>query len=82
MKIIKPLANSITLTTANTVNDAKLVYVLATVAATLVTVTSNTNVVKGSIVVPPNNFVLIEKEQTDTLTANLAVFATSVAYKD
>jgi len=81
MKILKPLANNITLTTANTVNNARLVYVFAS-AASLITVTSNTNVVKGSIVVPPNNFVLIEKEQTDTLTANLAVSATSVAYKD
>ena len=81
MKIIKPLANNINLTTANTVNNARLVYVFAS-AASLITVTSNTNVVKGSIVVPPNNFLLIEKDQTDTLTANLAVSATSVAYKD
>jgi len=81
MKIIKPLANTITLTTANTINDARLVYIFASTAS-LITVTSNTNVVKGSIVVPPNNFILIEKERTDTLTANLAVSATSVAYKD
>jgi hypothetical protein len=80
MNIVKPSANAITLTTANTIYDTPLVY-LAASAATLVTVTSNTNVVRGTLVVPANQYVFVEKLPTDTLTANVAIAATPAAYR-
>lgn len=80
MNIVKPTANSITLTTANTVYDSPIVYVAATAAAEL-TVTTNTAVVRGTFVLPANQYVFVEKIPTDTISANVAVFATPAAYR-
>lgn len=80
MNIVKPTANAITLTTANTIYDSPIVYIAATAAA-LITVTSNTATVKGTFVVPANQYVFCEKIPTDTLTANVAVFATPASYR-
>jgi hypothetical protein len=80
MNIVKPSANVISLTTANTVYGSTLVY-LASNAATLVTVTSNTSTVRGTFVVPSNQYVFVEKLPTDTLTANVAISATPAAFR-
>lgn len=80
MNIVKPSANAITLTTANTIYGSAVVY-LASNAATLVTVTSNTSTVKGTFVVPANQYVFVEKLPTDTLTANVAISATPAAFR-
>lgn len=80
MNIIKPAANAITLTTANTIYNSPVVYLAAT-ATTLITVTANTSAVKGTFVVPANQYVFVEKIPTDTLTANVAIFATPAAYR-
>lgn len=80
MNIIKPSANVIALTTANTVYNSPVVYLAAT-AATLVTVTSNAAVVVGTFVVPANQYVFVEKTPTDTLTANVAISATAAAFR-
>lgn len=80
MNIIKPSANVIALTTANTVYNSPVVYLAAT-AATLVTVTSNTAVVVGTFVVPANQYVFVEKTPTDTLTANVTISATAAAFR-
>lgn len=80
MNIIKPSANAIALTTANTIYDSPVVY-LAAGASTLVTVTSNTSAVKGTFVVPPNQYIFVEKLPTDTLTANVSISATPAAFR-
>lgn len=80
MNIIKPTANAITLTTANTVYDSAIVYVAA-INAALVTITANTSTVKGTFVVPANQYVFVQKVPTDTLTSNVAVYATAASYK-
>lgn len=80
MNIVKPSANAVTLTTANTIYDSPIVY-LASSAATLVTVTSNTATVRGTFVVPANQYVFVEKLPTDTLTANVAISATPAAFR-
>ena len=80
MNIVKPSANVITLTTANTVYNSPVVY-LASNAATLVTVTSSTAEVVGTFVVPINQYVFVEKTPTDTLTANVAISATPAAFR-
>lgn len=80
MNIVKPSANVIILTTANTIYNSPVVY-LASNAATLVTVTSNTAEVVGTFVVPINQYVFVEKTPTDTLTANVAISATPAAFR-
>lgn len=80
MNIIKPSANVIALTTANTIYGSAVVY-LASNAATLVTLTSNAAVVKGTFVVPANQYIFVEKLPTDTLTANVAISATPAAFR-
>lgn len=80
MNIVKPSANAITLTTANTIYNSPVVY-LASSAATLITVTSNTAAVVGTFVVPANQYVFVEKTPTDTLTANVAISATPAAFR-
>ena len=80
MNIVKPTANSITLTTANTVYDSPIVY-LAANATSLITLTSNAAIVRGTFVIPANQYIFVEKIPTDTLTANVAVFATPAAYR-
>lgn len=80
MNIIKPSANVISLTTANTVYGSAVVY-LSSTATTLVTLTSNSAVVRGTFVVPSNQFIFVEKLPTDTITANIAIFATPAAFR-
>lgn len=80
MNLIKPTANQISLTTANTIYGAPVVYIAATTAA-LITVTTNTSVVTGTFTVPANQYIFVQKSPTDTLTANVAVFATAATYK-
>ena len=80
MNIVKVTANAVTLTTANTIYDSPIVYVAATATA-LITVTSNTSTVRGTFVLPANQYVFVEKIPTDTLTANVAVFATPASYR-
>lgn len=80
MNIVKATANAVTLTTANTIYDSPIVYVAATATA-LITVTSNTSAVRGTFVLPANQYVFVEKIPTDTLTANVAVFATPASYR-
>jgi hypothetical protein len=80
MNIIKPSANQITLTTANTIYGAPVVFVSANASA-LITITSNASVVTGTFVIPANQYIFVQKLPTDTLTANVAVSATAASYR-
>jgi hypothetical protein len=80
MNLIKPTANQISLTSANTIYGAPVVYIAATTAA-LITVTTNTSVVTGTFTIPANQYIFVQKNPTDTLTANVAVLATAASYK-
>jgi len=82
MNIIKPLSEQITLSTANTVSNASLVYIIPDgTNDSLITIndgSSNT----GSLLVRGSSVgLLIEKEPTWTVQASNNVSATSVAYK-
>lgn len=79
MNIIKPTANQISLTTANTVSNSKIVYLAATTAATITIANTTANV--SSFTLPANMYIFVEKNPTDTLSANLAVFATPASYR-
>ena len=79
--IIKLLTEEISLSTANTVSDARVVRIFnSTAGLVLLTRTSEANVVYGSCTLPANTIHFVEKNPTDTLTANAAVLATSIAY--
>lgn len=80
MNIIKPSANVIALTTANDVYGSTVVYVAATAAAQ-VNVASNTGTQIGSFVIPANQYIFVQKNPTDTISANVAVQATRAAYR-
>ena len=80
MNIIKPSANVIAVTTANNIYSSVLVYVAATAAAT-VNVASNTGTTIGTFVIPANQYIFVQKNPTDTISANVAVQATPAAYR-
>jgi len=80
MNVVKPLSQQISVTAANTVSNASLVYI-ATTASTLVTVAYANTTVKASVVVPANQVIYLDKAPTDTIAANVAVSATSIAYR-
>ncbi len=80
MNIIKASANQISLTTANTVYSSPIVYISATTAA-LITIASNTGTTLGTFTIPANQYLFVSKNPTDTIASNVAVFATSSAYR-
>lgn len=79
MIIVKGLSEQISLTTANTVSNASCVYVAA-INAAVITI-ANSSVTKSSFTLPANQFIFVEKLPTDTIAANLTVFATDVAFR-
>lgn len=73
--IIKIIGNEVDITTANTVNDARLVRVYATNEA-LITVGSS-----GSFTVPAGSVTFVEKEIDETIEASNTAVAAAVSYK-
>lgn len=80
MNIIKPAANVIALTTQNTVYNSVVVYVAATSAAQ-VNLFSNASTQYASFVIPANQYIFVQKNPTDLISANVAVQATPAAYR-
>lgn len=80
MNIIKPTANQISLTTANNIYGAPVVFISATSAA-LITLASNSGANLASFTIPANQYIFVQKSPTDTLAANVAVFATPAGYR-
>lgn len=77
--IVKVLGSEVSIDSANTVGDAKLVRVYAP-ADTLVTIEdSDTNVV-GTMTIPSGRVEYVEKRTTDTISANNAVLCVPVSY--
>lgn len=79
MDIIKPTANLISLTTANTIYNSPLVFVSATTAALITVANSGGNL--GTFVIPANQYIFVAKQPTDTVASNVAVSATPAAYR-
>jgi len=76
----KPKALEMSLTAANTVNNAVLVRVYASTEA-VITIADSSGANTGSLTVPAGAVSLIEKDPLDTLTASTSVKAVSVSYK-
>jgi hypothetical protein len=79
MDIIRPTANQISLTTANTIFNSPIVFISATSAA-VITV-ANATVTIGTFTLPANQYIYVSKNPTDTIAANVAVFATAATYR-
>jgi hypothetical protein len=79
MNIIKPTANQISLTTANTIYNSPIVYISATVAAVIII--ANTSATIGTFTLPANQYIFVQKNPTDTIAANVAVLATAASYR-
>ena len=75
--IIKVKGNAVNVTTANTVNDANLVRIHATNAATI-TVAGDIN---GSFNMSQSSVEIVEKKPTDTIAASATVSCTPVSYR-
>lgn len=80
MNIIKPAANVIALTTQNTVYGSVVVYIAATAAAQ-VNLFSNATTQYASFVIPANQYIFVQKNPSDLISANVAVQATPAAYR-
>jgi hypothetical protein len=79
MEAIRPLANTISVTAANLVSNARMMYVYAT-ANSLVSI-GNATATWSSITMPGGSTLFIEKTPTEYLSSNVAVLVTPVAYR-
>lgn len=78
--IIKPTANLIAVTTANSVANSNLVRIHASTATTITIQTAAGGYV-GTFTMPANSVEIVEKAATDTITSSAAANCTPVAYK-
>jgi ClpP class serine protease len=78
--IVKPIAMQQSLDTANTVSNAAVVRVHNNTAGVVLITRSSGGVAVGSITLLANSVEHIQKDPAETLTANAAVLATSVAF--
>ena len=80
MLIVKPLSEEISIDTANTVSDSKLVRVYnANTAAQIITI-ANSSANVSSFTLAPDSSAFVEKENTHTIQGS-SVLACSIAYK-
>jgi hypothetical protein len=80
MNILKPTSNVVSLTTANVLSNATLVYISASAAAQINVYTAGSTQY-ASFVLPANQWIFVSKNPTDTLSSNVAVQATPSAYR-
>ena len=77
---LKMIGQQISVTTANTVYNSSLVRVYAP-NVTLVTTTDANNAVIGSMTMAAGGVETLVKNYTDTITANVALFCTPLAWR-
>lgn len=80
MNIIKASGNVFSVTTANSVNNTAIVYV-STAAAAQINIYSNSTTQYASFVLPANQYIFLQKNPTDLISANIAVNITPSAYR-
>ena len=78
--IIKPTANLIAVTTADSVANSTLVRIHTT-SATVVTINTSTGDFVGTFSMPANTVEIVEKAALDTITCSTSANCTPVAYK-
>ncbi len=80
MNIIKAGANIYSVTTQNSVNNTAILFV-STTAAAQINLYSNSTTQYGSFVLPANQYIFLQKNPTDLVSANIAVNITPSAYR-
>jgi hypothetical protein len=80
MNIIKPTANQISLTTANNIYSSQVVFVSA-INAAVITLATSAGTTIATFTLPANQYIYVQKNPTDTLAANVAVYATAASYR-
>jgi len=80
MNIIKASANAFSVTTANSVNNTTILFV-STTAAAQINLYSNSTTQYASFVLPANQYIFVQKNPTDLISANTAVNVTPSAYR-
>lgn len=77
---LKLVGNQVSVTTATTVNGAGLVRAYAP-ADVLVTVSDANSAVLGTMTMPAGAYEIITKNYTDTISANVALLCTPLAWR-
>lgn len=77
--IIKVKGAAANVTTADTVSDSKLVRIYAA-ANTLITISDDTPTTLGTFIMSGGSVEYVEKDPSDTITANSSVSCTPVSY--
>jgi len=80
--IIKVKGDAINFTTANTVNDAKVVRVFAAASSNVTIVSANTELsYSGSFTIPAGGVEIVEKQPKDTIAGTTTLSCTPVAIR-
>ena len=81
MIIIKPQGLQVVLTSANTVSNGSLVYIVNTGAAGVANIQYSNGVVYANVTITNTYPALIQKSMTDLIVGTSSMFAVPVAYK-
>lgn len=79
MQTLKPLGLAINIASANTVNDAKTIYISNISATNQLVTVANTTANTSSFYIPQNSGMVLIKNSSDTVQA-ANTFATPVSY--
>jgi hypothetical protein len=79
MNIIRATANQISLTTANTIYNSPIVYISAINAAVITVANSGGTI--STFTIPAGQYIFVSKNPSDTIAANVAVYATASSYR-
>lgn len=80
MNIIKASSNVFSVTTANAINNTVVVFV-STTAVAQINLYSNASTQYASFVLPANQYIFLQKNPNDLISANTAVNVTPSAYR-
>ena len=79
MNILKPLAEAVTVTAANTVSNSQLLYIYGDFASTITIQTAGA--ANTSIKIAQDQTIILEKEASANIIPSANVTVTPVAYK-
>ena len=80
MNIIKPIGEEISVTTPNTVENARLIRIYASSTSKVTITDPENNALVGSFTVPADSITIIEKNKTDTIEGTTALLCTPISY--
>jgi len=81
MIIVKPQGAQVAISTANTVSNGSLIYIVNTGAAGVANVQYSNGVVYANVTITNTYPTLLQKSATDLVVGTASMYAVSVAYK-